>query len=129
MSAAFAAAVAHTDFQQEMLLETSTHKVIATIVQQHLSSVFSKRVVPIEDHQFIRPLPAVSEDPVGNDIADIPGLMHHIQVCTLYCASNTLGALLQFCWAGSLLEHKETFADKCVHVLWYRSESIQSFQV
>jgi hypothetical protein len=80
MSAAFAAAVAHTDFQQAMLLETGSYTVVATVVQLHLSSVFSKRVVFMEDNEFISPLPTVCQDPVGKDIADVPGLMQQIQV-------------------------------------------------
>jgi len=79
MSIAFASAVEHMDFQQACVMESEGRQVVATIVQENLTSVFQKRVVPLQDNEFVQPLPAVSDDPVGLDISNIPKVVRQIQ--------------------------------------------------
>lgn len=110
MSIAFASAVEHMDFQQACVMESEGRQVVATIVQENLTSVFQKRVVPLQDNEFVQPLPAVSDDPVGLDISNIPKVVRQIQVRP---RAHTLRALRTHAWVSS--------RPACIRRWWWRA--------
>ena len=72
MSSAFANAVRCQDFQQHTVLEFEGEQMVVTVKQEVVNTNWMKRAIFLEENEAVTPLPPVTADPVGTDLAAIP---------------------------------------------------------